>query len=134
MGHTCSTALIKCMDFRLTKDVHDWMLQQNLVNDCDIISVAGAAKDIVENPRGYVASLIGLAVQLHQVKKLIFMHHLDCGAYGGCAAFSSQEEERSKHRSEIQRAHQIIAAQFPGIQIETYLAVPSGTAWKIEAI
>lgn len=134
MGHTCSTALIKCMDFRLTGDVHEWMLRKNLVNDCDVISVAGAAKDIVENAHGYVASLVKLAVELHQVKKIIFMHHLDCGAYGGSSAFSTPADELSRHQSEIRRAAEIIAGQFPGIQIETYLAAPADTGWRIEAI
>jgi len=122
------------MDFRLTNDVHEWMQKKNLVNDCDIISVAGAAKDIVENPQGYVASLVKLSVQLHQTKKIILMHHLDCGAYGGSSAFRSQAEEIDKHRSEMQKAHNIIAEQCPGIQIEMYLGAPVGERWEIETI
>ena len=53
MGHTCSTVLIKCMDFRLTRDVYAWLEEKQLVNDCDMISVAGATKDLVENPQGF---------------------------------------------------------------------------------
>jgi carbonic anhydrase len=134
MSHTCSAALIKCMDFRLTGDVHAWLEEKGLVNDCDIISVAGAAKDIVENPQGYVFSLIKLSIELHQIKKVILMNHRDCGAYGGSAAFNGQAEEFAKHKGEMNKAREILVNQFPNVAIETFLVSPFGKGWKIEAI
>jgi carbonic anhydrase len=134
MSHTCSAVLIKCMDFRLTGDVHAWLEKKCLVKDCDIISVAGAAKDLAENPQGYVFSLIKLSIDLHRIKRVILMHHRDCGAYGGSAAFSNQSEEFAKHKEEIDKAREILARQFPNIAIETFLASPSEKGWKIEAI
>jgi carbonic anhydrase len=122
------------MDFRLTKDVHAWMEEKGLVNDCDIISVAGAAKDIAENPQGYVFSLIKLSIELHGIKKVFLMQHRDCGAYGGSAAFSNQSEEFAKHKSEMDKAREIIARQFPNIAVETCLVSPAGKRWKVEII
>ncbi|MBN2466868.1 MAG: hypothetical protein JXD19_01845 [Deltaproteobacteria bacterium] len=134
MGHTCSAALLKCMDFRLTGDTCRWLEEKGLVNDCDIISVAGAAKDLVENPEGYVFSLIKLSVELHHVTRLIIMHHLDCGAYGGSAAFESLAEEREMHRKEIQRAREIIRGNFPAVVVESYFLSPEGKRWTIETM
>lgn len=134
MGHTCSTVLIKCMDFRLTRDVYSWLEEKQLVNDCDIISVAGATKDLVENPQGYVFSLIKLAIQLHQVKKIILMHHMDCGAYGGNAAFQNKAEEIAKHEAEVNKAREIIVSQYPKIEIESYFVSFAEKGWRVEAI
>ena len=134
MGHTCSTVLIKCMDFRLTRDVYAWLEEKQLVNDCDMISVAGATKDLVENPQGYVFSLIKLAIQLHRVKKVILMHHMDCGAYGGNAAFHNKAEEIAKHKAEVNKAREIIVSQYPKIEIESYLVSFAEKVWRIEAI
>jgi carbonic anhydrase len=134
MGHTCSTVLIKCMDFRLTRDVYAWLEKKGLVNDCDMISVAGAAKDIVENSQGYVCSLIKLSIELHRIKKVILMQHMDCGAYGGSTAFQNKAEEIAKHKAEVNKAREIIAGQYPKIEIESYLVSFAEKGWRVEAI
>jgi len=122
------------MDFRLTRDIHAWLEEKGLANDCDIISVAGAAKNLVEDPQGYVFSLIGLAIQLHQIKKVILLHHMDCGAYGGSAAFQSKAEEIKKHKAEVDKARDVIARHYPKIALEAYLVSPGKKGWKVEAL
>lgn len=134
MGHTCTAALVKCMDFRLTRDIHRWLEEKGLVNDCDIISVAGASKDLVENPNGYVSTQVSLSVQLHQVRQVLLVHHLDCGAYGGSGACKDRAEEVSMHKAEMDKARAIISGRFPNLEIQTYFAVPETGGWKVGAL
>lgn len=134
MGHTCTAALVRCMDFRLTRDIQRWLEEKQLVNDCDIISVAGAGKDLIENSKGFVATQISLSVQLHHIQKVLLMHHLDCGAYGGSAACKDRSEEIYKHKSELEKARSIVSAQFPALEVQMLLMVPEGGGWKVEPL
>lgn len=134
MAHTCTAALVKCMDFRLTRDIHSWLEQKGLADDCDIISVAGASKDLIENPNGFVATQISLSVQLHQIKKVLLLHHLDCGAYGGSVACSDRSEELSKHKAEMKKAQVIINGRFPTLQVQPFIAVLEAGGWNVEAL
>ena len=72
MSHSCSSALIRSMDFRLTKDIHKWMEEKGIMNDCDMISVAGISKAIADNPDSeeakFILNQIGLSIKLHNIK------------------------------------------------------------------
>lgn len=120
--HTCQNALIRCMDFRLQKAVDQWMIENNLPGDCDMISVAGAGKDIVANPDGFVATQIDLSFKLHATKTVLLMHHTDCGAYGGHAAFENLEVEHAHHISEMTKAAEVIKSKHPDMEVKMLLA------------
>ena len=47
---------------------------------------------------------IKLSHDLHGISRVILMNHLDCGAYGGRAAFASDEEEYSRHAEDLRSA------------------------------
>lgn len=123
MSHTCNHALIRCMDFRLQKAIDQWMSKNNLAGDCDMISVAGAGKDIVVNPDGFVATQVDLSCKLHETKIVLLMHHTDCGAYGGHTAFSSLEDERAHHLDEMAKAEEVIKSRHPEVEVKKILTV-----------
>lgn len=123
MSHTCKAALVRCMDFRLEPGVSDYLRSQELLHDTDIISIAGAAKNIVDDPQGFVMTQIGLSVQLHGIHEVHLMHHSDCGAYGGSGKHASFEEEKAMHLSEMQKAKETILATHPSLTIRLFLAV-----------
>jgi len=135
MSHVCSTALIRCMDFRLGPAIRDYMNANDLYGDCDIISVAGAAKDIAQATDSYVEGLVHLSKRLHDTKTVLLMNHTDCGAYGGRAAFGSDEEERAKHLADMRTAKAKILAKQPEMNVKLVLAkiVPDGSV-SIEEI
>lgn len=120
--HTCNNTLIRCIDFRLQKAIDAWMSENNLAGDCDMISVAGAGKDIVNNPDGFVAAQVDLSSKLHAAKTVLLMHHTDCGAYGGHAAFENLEVERAHHFSEMSKAAEAIKAKHPDMEVKMVLA------------
>jgi hypothetical protein len=71
-----------------------------LLGDCDIISLAGAAKTLAApvEPAYFETAMhqIALAVSLHGIDAVILVNHEDCGAYGGRQAFGSAEAEQPR--------------------------------------
>lgn len=126
MSHNCSSALIRCMDFRLTKDIHKWMEEKGIMNDCDMISVAGITKAIADNSDSeearFILNQIDLSIKLHNTKTLYIMHHTDCGAYGGHKAFANLDEELAKYKIDMEKSGDLIRKYFPSLEIKYVIA------------
>ena len=122
MSHTCSTALVRCIDFRLGSAMRDYLNEKNLYNDIDIIAVAGAAKDIAQTDNSFAQGQVDLSNQLHSTKTVILMNHTDCGGYGGRSAFSSDQEEYDKHVEDMRAAKEKILAKHEGLEVRLALA------------
>lgn len=126
MSHTCSSALIRCMDFRLTDAINKWLEEKGIMNDCDMISVAGIAKVIADNPESpeakYVLKQFELSKKLHATKTLYLMHHTDCGAYGGHKAFANLDEEKAKYKADMEKAREVIKSVVPDLEVKFVLA------------
>ena len=126
MFHTCSSALIRCIDFRLTSAIDAWMVEKGIMDDCDVISVAGIGKSIADNPESddskYILNQIALSKKLHDIKTLYLVHHTDCGAYGGHGAFEGLKSEKQCYNDDMNKAHKVISAHIPDIEIKHILA------------
>ena len=136
MSHTCSSALIRCMDFRLTSAIDKWMEEKGIMDDCDVISVAGISKAIAENSESsdaqFVLNQITLSKRLHNIETLYLVHHTDCGAYGGHTAFEDLGREKQAYRDDMKKATDIILKNTPDIQIKHVLAdIKDGTSIEI---
>ncbi len=80
------TALaITCIDYRLVDDAVQFFHAKHLTKDYDQVSLAGASLAAVSSkfPSSNSAfwDHVGIAKQLHHVKKLIVVDHRDCGSY-----------------------------------------------------
>lgn len=127
MTHTCNALILHCIDFRFGKAIKNYMEENRLLGDCDIISIAGAAKNIAspandDVDRDFVLNQIALSKKLHGVEKVILMNHTDCGAYGGRAAFNSDENEHAAHADDLKRSKEIVQSFYPDIKIQLVLA------------
>ncbi|MFH1077898.1 MAG: carbonic anhydrase [Patescibacteria group bacterium] len=126
MSHICKAALVQCMDFRFMKGIRGFLDQNGLTGDCDLVSVAGATKCIVDPATpaetDFLLKQIGLSHDLHSTKHLILMNHLDCGAYGGSKAFASPEEEHGRHVADLTRAGDILKQKYPELEIKKVIA------------
>jgi len=115
------------MDFRLPEELIKFMRERGLLGDCDLPGLAGAAKTIADPtaPEHQATAMdqIDLAVRLHGVRTVILMNHTDCGAYGGKEAFTTGEQERKRHTVDLKKARGIILRRFPGVEVQTFLAV-----------
>ena len=112
---------------KLTEErIKEYMEQNNLLGDCDLVAVAGAAKDIASpttaEDRKFVIRQIDISKSLHHIQKVILMNHTDCGAYGGRKSFASRAEEEKKHFEDMQKAADIITSKYPDLQITKVLA------------
>lgn len=122
MSHSCSSALVRCIDFRLESAIQAFINSKKLTDDCDIISIAGAVKNLVDDKDGFLATQLDISKRLHNTIKIILMNHLDCGAYGGHSAFENIKKEREFHIEQMNKAQAIIKEKFPDICVETALA------------
>ncbi|MFA6130741.1 MAG: carbonic anhydrase [Patescibacteria group bacterium] len=134
MSHHCTHALVRCMDFRLEKAIEKYLIEQNLVGTIDVISVAGAAKDLVAHPEGFVATQIDLSKKLHESHTIILMNHTDCGGYGGRDALESDEAEHDFHLKELEKGKQIILAKYPDLTVKKVLAKIKGETVEFEEL
>lgn len=126
MSHSCSTMILHCMDFRLGSAIRDELDRRGILNDCDIVSIAGAGKCLVsDEPKSWhdcSLEMVDLSKKLHGIQKLIIMNHTDCGAYGGRGAFESAEAETSKHKEDLAKAAEVIKKRQPDLEVEQVLA------------
>jgi carbonic anhydrase len=111
------------MDFRLGSAIRDYLNAHNLYNEVDIISVAGAAKDIAQGEGSFAQGQVDLSHKLHEIKTVILMNHTDCGGYGGRDAFDSDESERSKHEADLHAAREKLLRAHPELEVKLALAV-----------
>ncbi len=120
MVHCCDNLLIRCMDFRLEGKLHAWLENNGYVGNCDIISVAGAAKGLVNlgPDRDYLLRHIGVAVNLHGIKRVIFAQHSTCGAYAQENNFGSVAEEKSKQIEDMKTAAAAVKERFPEVEVQ----------------
>ncbi len=126
MSHQCQTLVIHCIDFRLGKTIKKYLEGQNLLGDCDIVSVAGAAKNIAspenDSEREFLMKQIDISKKLHNINEVILINHSDCGAYGGSSAFNSNTEEKERHFQDMERATNIIREKYHDLKIKKMLA------------
>ncbi len=118
--------VLHCMDFRLGSAIRNELERRGILDDCDIVAIAGAGKTIVSSePESWheaTMSHIVLSKKLHGTKKLLIMNHTDCGAYGGRSAFGDRVEENAQHKADMKKAAGIVADLHPDLTIELVLA------------
>jgi hypothetical protein len=126
MAHTCSSLILHCIDFRFGSAIKQWMHEQEILDDCDMVAAAGAAKQIVDpvefSCSKFMLDQIGISVRLHETKRIILMNHMDCGAYGGHDTFVSLDEEEAKYINDMRKAKAMVVDRFPDVVVELWLA------------
>lgn len=131
MFHTCKALILRCIDFRFGKAIKKYLEEQGLLGDIDIVSVAGAAKNLVSpnspSDTEFILRQIEISKKLHNIKELILMNHTDCGAYGGRKAFGSDGAEKTQHIEDMKKAGKLIHTRYPDLEIKTILATISPT-------
>lgn len=122
MAHTVDNLTISCIDFRFRAGIAEWI--KNELNDqSDLVVLAGASQaTLSEDTQGAIMKQIDLAMQLHSIKTVHIVDHIDCGAYGGSAKFDGDKDaEIAMHKQELEKAKQAIMARFPSLHVETHI-------------
>lgn len=118
--------VIHCMDFRLGSAIRNELDKRGILDDCDIVALAGAGRPIIKKDdqiawHDTALSHIDLSKRLHGIKKLVIMHHTDCGAYGGHAAFESLEAEIAQYKSDMEKEVEVVKGLHPDLEVEKVL-------------
>ena len=96
------------------------MKEQGYMGDCDVVSLVGASKELVDGHKEIselILKQIDISKSLHSAKQVILLHHSDCGAYNFSYEFSSPEEEKVKQLEDMEEAEEIIHQQFADIEV-----------------
>ncbi len=125
MAHNCSSIIIKCMDFRLMKEFHRFLKEENLLGDCDEVSWAGAGKDLVDGTpeeKAFCLKQIHLSHQLHHADTVFLLHHSQCGAYAQAYSFADTKEEQDRQAQDMEKAETAIKFRFPQLKVRHFWA------------
>ncbi len=140
-SHEADVLLLTCMDFRFLLEISQLMRGIKY----DHVILAGAALGAVApaKPDWNQTFLdhLGLAVELHTVKRVLVMEHRECGAYGPAPGFGLLP--RDPDRNEETRVHKeqvaILAERIPKTMMLGFdsllLEVPRpGGPWMCEKL
>jgi len=115
--------ILRCIDAR-TSDAVQVALQELNLHHCDVISVAGSVKNIVEESL-YLLSQVEISHRLHSPAVIVLFAHEDCGAYGGSQTYGKDPvREQKAHEQELLHAAKVIHSRFPDMKIvKVYLCL-----------
>jgi len=136
-GHT-EMLLLTCMDFRLTGAVGDYMEARGLAGKFDHVVLAGASLGALNDRFPAWADVfwahLDLAVQLHDVHRVMIIDHRDCGAYKmilGEATVKDADTELKTHVKQLYALRSAIQARKPGMEVEIGLMDLQGRVLQI---
>ena len=125
-GHyVADAAVLLCIDQRFNLAALKFIKRKKVVRP-DWITVAGGAKTLAspqdDFEQKFILDQIRISIRLHKTQRVILTCHSDCGAYGGLAAHGGDREaEAIHHTKELERAAEVVRANFPDVAVETYL-------------
>jgi hypothetical protein len=130
MAHGCKNWLVRCMDFRLWHPINEWAEARNLSGDCDLISLAGTMKGLIDEGdpavKEFLLSQIAISHDKHGARVGYILDHTDCGAWGGRAAFDSPESDFNHHVNVLKKVKTIVSERFPDMTLHLFILVMEG--------
>jgi carbonic anhydrase len=122
--YVADAAVLCCFDQRIRLAVHKFLQRQGILRP-DMIVVAGGAKTLAsprnDFERDFILEQVRMSIRLHQTSRIFLMSHSDCATYGGLAAFEGdRKRESDHHEQELQRAAELVKANFPELKIECF--------------
>jgi len=136
-NYHCDAAIVMCFENRFEPGFRKFLKRRGIIHS-DPIKVAGGAKCLAsperDSDREFVLEQIRKSTLLHGTTRVILMLHSDCGAYGGLdGGFAGDARaEAEHHEQELRRAAEVVAATFPGIEVQMYFVDFEGI-WEADA-
>jgi carbonic anhydrase len=130
--------ILSCMDFRLIHATERYMAGRGLRDKYDHVILAGAALGALTDK--YPAwkttfwEHLDIAIQLHQIRKVIVLDHRDCGAYKvvfGEDFSKDQAKETAIHADKLKELGKQVNAKYPKLEVELLLMSLDGKVEKI---
>jgi carbonic anhydrase len=130
--------LLSCMDFRLIDETERYMTSRGLRNKYDHVILAGASLGALTDK--YPAwnktfwEHLDVAIELHQIHKVMVMDHRDCGAYKvvlGEDFSKDRAKETAIHTEKLRELRQQLNAKYPKLEVELLLMSLDGKVEKV---
>ena len=121
-AHECETLVLTCMDFRFREATQQFVKEGLGVQQFDgPISIPGVCKGIAE-ANGIVTDftkfVIETAIKVHHIKKVLIIHHAQCGAYG----ISNEDVEFQKQTEDEKKGDAILGDLYPDLSFQIFFA------------
>lgn len=131
--------LLNCIDYRLNKEVENYMESRGMAHKYDQVVLAGASlgahnKKFPSWEQTFLDH-VDVAISLHHIHKVIVMDHRDCGAYRVILGYEDLAKDRAKetkvHQEQLDALSDIIQAKHPDLEVETLIMDLDGKVEKI---
>ncbi len=137
---TATTLLISCVDFRLREETERLMNENfKLLNDYDEIALPGGALALIEETHPHwritMEETIGLLKDLHQIERVVFLNHRECGAFRllkGQESIATKDLETKTHQEVFKDARAKMKREFPDLKVYTLLIGLDGVAENLK--
>lgn len=116
--HSCDAVVVTCIDFRFQEYITNWIKENFPSQEHDRVALAGGVFGLET-----VLKQVEISNKLHHIRRVIFINHEDCGAYG-------EEGTYEKHVADLQNAASKVKEQFSKLEVETYYLRLDGTFEK----
>lgn len=114
--HYCEAVVLACMDFRFWAETAQFVEEVLGIWPFDFPKIPGGTKEL--GVEFLAARCIQVAVDLHQAKKVVLVHHEDCGAYGGSNEFAGDSKaEQQFHEDELWKAKEALSVSYPHLEV-----------------
>jgi carbonic anhydrase len=128
--YVADAAVLCCFDQRIRLATYKFLSHQGILRP-DMIVVAGGAKTLAsprnDFERDFILEQVRMSIRLHQTKQMFLMSHSDCATYGGLAAFGGDgRREADHHQHELQRAAELVTANFPELTVKRFFVTFDG--------
>lgn len=108
-----------CLDWRLHPQIEQFFAANG---GADMCVTAGSIKDLIDpQTQSLFLKQIEISKKLHHCQGVILTMHMDCGAYGGSAAFGGSDAEIAAYKDQLVKAKEIVATQFPELPVEAWI-------------
>ncbi|MFY9457808.1 MAG: carbonic anhydrase [Candidatus Spechtbacterales bacterium] len=121
-AHECEALALTCMDFRFREATQQFVREGLGIKQFDgPISIPGACKGLADADSvvyEFAKFAIGTAIRVHHIKKVVIIHHAECGAYG----IPNPEEEFQKETEDEKKGDAILGDLFPDLSFQMFFA------------
>ena len=111
--------VVHCIDFRLQEYLNLWLAENIGVGNYDRVSLAGGVFDFET-----VFKQVEISERLHEIKKVVFVNHEDCGAYGDAG-------NKERHTADLRAARDKVKECCPRLGVELYYLYLDGEFEKV---
>lgn len=136
-GHT-EMLLLTCMDFRLANEIEAYMTARGLRDKYDHVVLAGASLGALNDRFPAWGEVfwqhLDLAIELHEVHRVMVLDHRDCGAYRmilGEGAVKDADAELKSHVKQLYALRSAILARHPHMEVEIGLMGLDGAVLQV---